>query len=295
MSRHPETRYLRELFSLGYTVIDLPDRERIDSVRAKLEKKLEELTGQNTITFDNYHKCILDDEEHDRIHYSLTKFFQEHRLGHYLVDGQLDLLRDLMGPDLAIQRLPHFRIARPDKEQDNIGIHRDTFYGLTAFEVSVVIPFVDLPKSAGISLIPGSQIEPDKNFPYSSVPPADPTVVRGSPKHELGFLYAPKLIDPSALKGLEAIGFKTGQALIFSLATIHGTTNNTSKITRFTTDIRLVSLLAALNYVPKLDYYEPLCCSPLTAQAFRYGFANNEAWAETLPDHFKTLSDTVKL
>ena len=93
----------------------------------------------------------------------------------------------------------------------------------------------------------------------------------GSPKHRLGFPYAPQVLDPEVAGRAEPVPLRVGQALLMSLGLVHGQTVNEGTTTRFSTDVRVVNSLAPVEFSRGVrdDYYEALCSSPVTEQAHR--------------------------
>ena len=68
----------------------------------------------------------------------------------------------------------------------------------------------------------GSHTLPENHFPTTQIENPDEAVRKGSSKHQLGFLYAPKVMDPSIATDMLAVPLKLGQAIAFSLSTVHG-------------------------------------------------------------------------
>ena len=46
--------------------------------------------------------------------------------------------------DLKALKKPFLRIARPFKIEDNIGLHKDTIYGQSPYEMSIHVPLMSL-------------------------------------------------------------------------------------------------------------------------------------------------------
>ncbi len=163
------------------------------------------------------------------------------------------------------------RIARPGKPQDNIGIHRDTLYGCTPYEISVVIPLTDTDEQSALHVIDNSHVAPESDYLYEE---EDTDVVKNSDKHNLGFVYLKKKLSPD-LK-THPVPMKVGQALAFPLSLVHGQEVNNGKTPRFSVDIRLVNSLANIEWSRTVhkDYWERLCECPVTSQARKYYEAN---------------------
>jgi hypothetical protein len=255
----------------GWMVVKLPNPEPVYQASLALLSKLQTLTGKPDITLENYHQFIEDDVTHTDIQFTLTQFFWEQELGKKVISAQIEFFKSFLGEDINVQSKPHLRITRPNKPQDNIGYHRDTYYGCLPFEISVLVPYVDLPAESSLSVLSGSHTLAESNFPTTQV--ENPAVSKGSVKHQLGFLYAPKIIDPSRTIGMESIPLALGEALIFSLATVHGSVENQGNVSRWSSDIRVVNALAPLSPSLKPGYYEKLTRSVVTELADIYNQA----------------------
>ncbi|MCH9626126.1 MAG: hypothetical protein S4CHLAM123_13180 [Chlamydiales bacterium] len=221
----------------GWFVFDLLDPKPVLQTRAFLKEALFKLCGKQS-SLEEYHTHFLDDQEHTEMQVKLTQMYREQKCGPSIIEAQLPFFQDLLGPDLSVQANPYLRITRPCKKQDNIGYHRDTFYGGSPFELSVFIPFVDLPKESSLSVLPGSHVQPDTHYPTTQVENSDTQVRKGTAKHQLGFLYAPKMMDSSIEEQMHA--------------------------------------LAPVDLSARADYYQPLSHSVVTQSANQYLKANGQ-------------------
>ena len=154
--------------------------------------------------------------------------------------------------------------------RDAAPLHRDTYYGASAYEVSVVVPFTDMSESCALRVISGSHRAPDSDYPFTQI--VSPDVVVRSPKHELGFPYAPRLLDPD-LDGSRGGGpSPCGPGAALPLSLVHGGGIDTGTQTRFSTDIRVVNSWAPVSMSRGVhpDYFVPLCASAVTSTARDY-------------------------
>lgn len=260
----------------GWLAIDLPDGSAVfearDGLLSHLRERLPEL-GR----LEEYHRHVTDDELHIETMYDLAKYFWESDLGRPIITRNLDLFRALIGPDLVIQPTPYLRSVRPNLTSDAAPLHRDTYYGASPFEVSVVVPFTAMDANAALRVISGSHTAPDSAFPYTQTVSEDVEI--RSPKHQLGYAYAPRLLDPSLTETAEPVPLAVGQALLFPLQLVHGGGTNTSPITRFSTDIRLANSLAPVSWSRgvRKEYFVPLCASAVTRSAQAFLAANEKA------------------
>lgn len=264
-------RYESHYFEHGWVLVQLPRPEVIQEVRGVLQDALRTLSRISDMTLERYHEIADDDAVHHEYQIKLTELFRTNRYAYRVLAAQDDFFRPFLGPDLLVQVNPYLRMARPGKLQDNIGYHRDTFYGASPYELSVWIPYVDLPAESSLSVLSGSHTRPESDFPVTQTQSAE--VTKGSELHKIGFPYAPKVMDADPLTNMQAVPVKAGEALIFSLATVHGSVLNAGPTARWSTDIRVVNALAPVDLSGRPDYYESLSSSVVSDRARAYEIA----------------------
>jgi hypothetical protein len=259
----------RQFLDGGWTVADLPDQAIVFEARDRLLGYLQANGVPRLSSLDEYHRWV-DDGQHLDILDRLAGFYWDQRLGLEIVTRNLDPIRQLVGLDLHVQTFPYLRVARPSRPADVVGLHRDTNYGASPFEVSIMVPFTDLDADAALRVVSGSHVAPSDAFPATRRP--DLGVAQGSREHRLGFPYAPQVLEPSVRDHAEPVPLRVGQALLFSLSLVHGQETNHATTTRVSTDIRVVNSLAPVNWSRGVrgNYYSPLCSSAVTEQANRY-------------------------
>jgi hypothetical protein len=255
----------------GWVRVKLPRPDVIETVRETILAELRRISGVQDITLERYHEIADDDDVHHKYQYELTELFRSNRYAYTVLAAQDGFFRPFLGPDLLVQVNPYLRMARPGKLQDNIGYHRDTFYGASPYELSIWIPYVDLPAESSLSVLSGSHIRPERDFPVTQTQSAE--VTKGSNLHKMGFPYAPKVMDTAPLADIQAVPVMAGEALVFSLATVHGSTHNGGSTTRWSTDIRIVNALAPVDLSARPDYYEELSSSVVSDRARAYEVA----------------------
>jgi hypothetical protein len=265
----------KDFLENGWLILDLPDPRPVFQTREFLRNQLMQHMGRKML-LEEYHLYIHDDDEHTQLQIKITSSFRQAGLGPAILAAQCAWFKELIGPDLLIQANPYLRITRPQCPQDNIGYHRDTFYGGSPYELSVFVPFVDLPPECSLSVLSGSHIHPETFYPTTQIDNPDVTVKKGAPKHQLGFLYAPKMLESSIDERMKPISLKVGQALIFSLSTLHGSTVNRGHISRWSSDMRIMNGLAPVDLSARPDYYQLLSQSVITEGAKKYFYANRK-------------------
>jgi ectoine hydroxylase-related dioxygenase (phytanoyl-CoA dioxygenase family) len=264
----------QQLLTDGWAVVDLPDPTPVFAARDALAQRLRDTGLPDLPSLDRYHEIVSDGDVHIDTWHALSEWFWEQDLSRSIIEGNLDLVRGVLGPDLHIQRYPYLRAVRPGHGTDAAPIHRDTYYGSSPMELVAMVPFTDIGAEGAMRVITGSHVEPDADYPYTQKQNLD--VPMRSKKHRLGYSYAPRLLDPSLADRAEPVPVKVGQVLLFVLSLVHGGGTNSGDRTRFSVDIRLVNSLAGVSYRRGVhdDYYVPLCESIVTLTAAAYRAAN---------------------
>ena len=267
----PDLRH--QFVERGWVVIDLAHADAVAAIGAALLAQLQATAMPGLARLEDYHEHT-DDAGHETVRFDLARWYWDARLGRRVVDANLPFLQGFIGLDLHVQRFPYLRVVRPDKPEDVTGIHRDTDYGASPYEVSMVVPFTALDADSALRVVSGSHLEPHDRFPATRA--ESDVVTPGSPRHLLGFPYAPQILAPAVAEQSVPVEVGVGQALLMSLGLVHGQIANTSASTRFSTDIRVVNSLAPVTFARgvRAEYYEPLCESPVTEQARRHGEAS---------------------
>lgn len=208
---------------LGYKVFKLnPDPVY------RLKRELAKLTGP----LESYQAW--DEKEWTTTHVFITKRFHEMDWLSILKENRKAVER-VIG-EFLYQKEPYLRIARPNRPEDNIGIHRDTDYGASKNEWVLWIPLTDAIKGAELGILPGSHL---KDYEYTQEVNED--VQKGSDKHWLGFRYAPKRFSKDIEDQVQPIRCMVGEAILFNCACIHGQNVNKAPWTRFSIDVRVVN------------------------------------------------------
>jgi hypothetical protein len=260
----------------GWLVIDLPDPSAVFETRDRLLSHLQQ-SIPGLARLEDYHRHVIDDERHVATMYGLATYYWESDLGRSIISSNLDLFRMLIGPDLVTQPAPYLRAVRPGVTGDAAPLHRDTYYGASPYEISVVVPLTTMEANAALRVITGSHTAPDSAFPYTQTVRDDVEIQ--SPKHQLGYPYAPRLLDSSLMALADPVPLEVGQVLIFPLQLVHAGGTNAGESTRFSTDIRVANMLAPVSWSRgvRKDYFVPLCTSAVTRAAQAYLAANSES------------------
>lgn len=163
-----------------------------------------------------------------------------------------------------IQTNAYLRATRPHVAgvQENIGWHRESFYGPDMQEsINVWVPIANVSAENAVRYVPESHLIPDEDIVTASE--EDGSVERFSTAHKIGLLYRPKEIvsgvDLTDSKPLVAL---PGEAAIFSGAMIHGAAANHSDQIRFSVDFRMLAAESLSHgkdhFASGKSYFEPL-------------------------------------
>lgn len=161
-----------------------------------------------------------------------------------IIEANAFELSQVVGDEMLYQKEPYIRIARSNKPQDNIGIHRDTHYGASPHEWVLWVPLTDCTNGAELRILPGSHFKPDDYYPYTII---EPQCDKGDDKHWLGFRYEPKKMSKETENKTIPIACRVGQAILFNSSCVHGQIVNTAPWTRVSMDIRLVNTDAPIQ------------------------------------------------
>jgi hypothetical protein len=188
--------------------------------------------------------------KNDKVHLAnqemLTDLLREQNLMQPILQENELIFQGLLRSDFLFQDKPYLRIARVQCPQDNIGYHKDTMYGGYPEELSVVIPLFDMAATEALKVLSGSHLIPDDEFGYEQT--QSETVTKGDSKHKMGFLYAPKKLDPLKIQNMTPVPLKFGQALVFFLSTVHGQEVNEGPAARWSIDTRIVPTNVSLDF-----------------------------------------------
>ena len=262
---------MARLETTGYLLKLLDNSECVFDIRENLEILLKKKVSAEA-TLETYHEFILDDDENTKIHYELTQLFWSEQWHLEIFKKNKDFFHGLVGSDLDIQAKPHLRLARPVKPQDNIGFHRDTDYGASAYELSCLISLTNVNQLEAIKLIPGSHSLSEINV--TAIKNKDSE--KGSINHQLGVPYFLKtLADESLKEKLIPIPMKIGEILCFSLAVVHGQEINSGSDTRWSFDARIKN--SFIKSGSRSDYYINFDNSPVTKAGIAHYKENPQA------------------
>ena len=241
------TNLLSLLSDQGWAVFPLVDAGPVDTARDSILMLLRELTGWSAITLETYHEYLDDDDTHFAVQKDIAAHARKHGFAKEILLGQLELFQAVLGPDICMTTTNNWRIARPNKTQDNIGFHRDIEVGHTAFELNLWFPLVDVDEASAMKVMSGSHQMSRERFPFNKVD--HPAITRGSDMNKLGFMYATQIYDPWFKPQMMPVPMTVGQGLMFLTPVMHGQEVNLGSVTRWATDFVIANSLAPIDWV----------------------------------------------
>lgn len=253
----------------GYCIGELVSKSSIEKLRQLCESYIKENVSPKA-TLYSYHNFV-DEIKHRDIQYGLTQKVRELQFHTKIATDNVNLFKAIIGLDIDIQAKPYIRISRPGVKEDNIGFHRDTAYGNSAYEMSCVLPIEDFLSGSEVYVLPDSHRLRDIEYELNH----DTGITKGSKQNEIGFLYLQKRIKNLENDKLLGPSLKKGQFLMFSLGLIHGQEVNDSNTTRWSIDFRLRNPFHPQNKFLKSGYYSSLLTSP-SALVGRDYYENNK-------------------
>ena len=153
-----------------------------------------------------------------------------------------DLIAYLETDQFLIQSNLYFRASRPQQRsgQENIGWHRETFYGPNLSKVvNVWTPIRNVSSANSLRYVPESQLIPDKMIIRENI--GSTHTKRFSTGHRLGFNYDPKVITEGVdLTNSKRLLVPLGASALFSGNLIHGAADNFSPKIRFSVDFQVI-------------------------------------------------------
>lgn len=191
-------------------------------------------------------------------------YMNTRRMARLIAEDLLPNIGDMLGiDDLLVQSNLYLRATRPlVRGQENVGWHRETFYGCPPETINVWVPVQNCTADNCMHYIPGSESIPDSEI--VTVSEEDPTTPRHSKGHKIGLLYAPKrIVSGVDLSTAVPMEVPIGSAAIFSGQVIHGAATNRTKEIRFSVDFRVIAKRHAIenkknHFASGQDYFVPL-------------------------------------
>lgn len=266
----------------GYDVFEINNKDGLNEIRFFIEEYLKNKISYD-LSLESYHEFVNSNDDHKKHQFDVFEKVNEKGLHKRLIEDNITQWIGILGPDIDIQSFCYVRSARPGKSEDNIGYHRDTFYGNSAYETSSLFVLTNNDENGVIKLAKGSHKWGEVK--YEKV--VSESVKKGSNESKMGFLYEPKILDNSYSEELFPVQSKIGECLLFNLGALHGLEVNNDDITRWSIDFRVKSAFSPVSKNLRKDYYMPLRRGPLTTAALEYYRNNKEEHCNMISNYLE--------
>ena len=205
-------------------------------------KDIEDILIEN-LGFNEVELRDMSVEDYREIVLHIQNILNSMEVGRQIVQNiQKDLEEYLKTDEILIQSNIYLRASRPTQMsgQENIGWHRETFYGANmANAVNVWTPIRGVNKNNTLQFIPESHLIPEESIIVKK--DRDLFTDKFSTGHKLGFQYEPKTIVGGVdFSKKERMIVPNGCSAIFNGNLIHGAADNMSSNIRFSTDFRVI-------------------------------------------------------
>ncbi len=243
---------IRQFTDDGYVVVRFPGTELL----GEIQKILLPLFPAHPT---DWHQTTCSPEEHRAMATRVNEALAQTDLITRLAQSNQSDFAALLGPDLDIQRKPHFRLSRPEQELDTVAWHRDTFYGNTPWEINLWVPIFPLAPGAGLMFLRGSHLVGPVSVRPVPAKEAERNALRRPTEENLwGFPYAAKTDDTIAGMKPEDVRLITpafGEGVLFFGCGAHRAQNRSTR-TRLTADVRVRNPHTQTH--TKAGYYVPM-------------------------------------
>lgn len=192
---------------------------------------------------DESHYLDLDLETYRTLQVKLQDKFNDNKAVQKIIGSiKEELAAYLDTSEFLVQSNIYARGSRPNQNtlQENIGWHRETFYGPNMEKVvNVWTPIRGCNEQNTLQYIPNSHLIPDKEIIVRKRD--DKFTKRFSLGHKLGFQYAPKdIVGGVDLSKATRLVVAEKNSAVFSGNLIHGAAENRSSAIRFSCDFRVI-------------------------------------------------------
>lgn len=161
-------------------------------------------------------------------------------------------LKDLLGPDLCMQKKLNMSMQLPKDVSSLLAIHADTWSGDSPFEVVVWLPFSSVFASASMYIIPAYNYDEFLRRLFNR---------EGLSSSDI-FILVEDLV--------EFIKCPEGSYLLFNQCLPHGNIENSESITRVSLNCRFKSLFSPFGTKSLGEFFTVINKSPLTQFALDY-------------------------
>ena len=230
----------------GYIIKEIDKFNDLKKISKNLFEYSKEILGSNfndsddQSFFNKFHNSMATKDLNNFRVMLINKINSSDENKKLLYNISKNLLNELVGNELAIQKRLNLSIQFPKDDSSLLPIHADTWSGDSPFEIVTWLPLVDCYKTKSMYLLPPKHAkEINKNFKDFSEKNAEDLFNSISDK-------------------VEWIDIKYGEVLIFNQSLPHGNIVNNEKETRWSINCRFKGLFTPYGDKKLGEFFEPL-------------------------------------
>ena len=240
-----------ELSSCGLDTCKLENFDLVDTLKAKIIYVLKNSFGLSILELDEFHKFI-NQEELNNVRLKLASSLNEKSYASDLIYSKLnDLLKNLLGPDIAIQKNVGLSIQTPGDSSSLLHVHNDVYDSdCSPYEIVIWIPLVNCFGTKSMFYLPFSHCESIGKY------------------LELSGNLRKNLQDPEKIKNsIKFMDIKPPSIALFSHSIWHGNKVNETNETRFSLNVRVKNLFTPYRGKKLGDFFKIAGISKLSKLA----------------------------
>lgn len=242
-----------QFLSVGYVIQESESRETLEQIRQMIHSEanqwLSKQGGAVPIDALHYsHQSITQEVVNDiRLHlYARLNTGAAIRKDYFSLASSL--IQSIVGNELAMQNKVNLSIQQPNDQTSVLELHSDVWSGDSPFQVVLWVPLTDSRGTNAMFLLP-----PEKSH-------------EAYRRARAGELQSMSQIHDAYQSDFKTVEVEYGQVLVFNSNCLHGNQLNTTSVSRWSLNCRLVSLLAPATTPERRlgAYYTPIMVRPAT-------------------------------
>ncbi len=248
------------LFKRGLVTHELENFDLVNKLKSDILSVLKNSFGLSISELDEFHKFI-DQKELNNIRLKLAFSLNEKSYASDLIYSKLkDLLQNLLGPDIAIQKNVGLSIQTPGDSSSLLNVHSDVFDSdCSPYEIVIWIPLVNCYGTKSMFYLPFSNCESIGKY------------------LELSGNLRKNLQDPEKINdSIEFMDIKPPSIALFSHSIWHGNKVNETDETRFSLNVRVKNLFTPYRGKKLGDFFKIAGISKLSKLASNIEVEMNE-------------------
>ena len=253
-----KTENEKDFLENGYIVKNVSNKEDLKKISKNLFEYSKEILGSN---FGDLDDLNFFNKIHDNI---TTKDLNEFRVNlinkinsnqetkKKLYEISKNLLHELVGNELAVQRRLNLSIQLPKDDSSLLPVHSDTWSGDSPFEIVTWLPLVDCYKTKSMYILPPKYYEElQNNF------------------EEFANKSASDIFKKISNK-VDWIDIKFGQIMLFNQSLPHGNVVNNESESRWSINCRFKSLFSPYGDKKLGEFFEPISTKVMSKIGMKY-------------------------